>query len=62
MEIKQTNMDSELLFNRSIDTITHEQINQLIDKEMEIVDRLIHERITWNMGMCMLDWKDRLTD
>ena len=29
---------------------------------MEIVDRLIHERTTWSMGMCMLDWKDRLTD
>lgn len=60
LEIKQTSLSAESEFNRRIDSITEEGIKQIIDKELKIVDRLIHEKTTWNMGMCLLDDKEKL--
>lgn len=62
IQIQQTGLSAELDFRRRINSITKEGIKQIIDKEMKIVNRLIHEKVTWQMGMCMLDDKEKLID
>jgi len=60
MQLEQNTLKSELEFNLRIDSITNEEMDQIIDKELKLVDRIIHEMTTWKMGMCMLDYKQIL--
>ena len=58
LEIKNARMESELQFHSRIDTITTEEMDKLIDKEIKTVERLIHEKVAWQQGYCILDDKD----